>query len=431
MEVLEATYCTDRKNNICIKSLLESEQKNGIIYVPKNIPIERIISYQPVNKKGYIRVLWKKTNENKVSLLESCEKIVDQSKFVRKKPIDIHMENIYHYTRICMYFVINEIRYGIDENQSIDVTASVKDELGSDQYYIDCHKLDIFDIVGDPFPGVQKKLFINYQYTSFFETIVYLGTSGLRKDLLIGIDLNDYRLNMIAHIVPKKCKALSITMDYLCKFKEIFNHKKIISIVEGPGLESSMYLENWIQLSEFHCIKKVNSRTLGEAVSIRELIGLVKSKEIDEYTFYFHSKGITKNNGNDPFVAVWTELMYKYCLSNIDTMIYHDTYVGGAIRSMDSFGRPGSPPYHFTGTFFWFSHKLFNTTIVETKLEDNYYTVEMLSGRLCEIDKSHCFYKDHSKPMYNYHIDEHKEGILDNIDLLESSLAKAIIHIIK
>lgn len=431
MEILEANYGTDIQNNICIKSSLESYTKNGIIYVPKNIPIKTITSYEPVNKNSYIRVLWKKIHQNKVSLLESCEKIIDQSKFVSKKAIDIHMDNLYHYTRLFVHFSVKQILYGIDEERSIDVTESVKDEIESDDYYIDCNQLDIFDLVGDPFPGVEKKLFIDYQYITYFETIVYVGKSGLLKDLLIGIDLNDYRLNMIAHIVPKKCKALSVTMDYLCKFKEIFNHKKIISIAEGPGLESSSYLENWIKLSEFQCIKKVNSKTLGEAVSIRELIRLVKSKETDEYTFYFHSKGITKNNGNDPFIAVWTELMYKYCLSNIDSMIYHDTYVGGAIRSMDSFGRPGSPPYHFTGTFFWFSHKLFNTTTVETKLEDNYYTVEMLSGRLCDIERSRCFYKDHSKPMYNYHMDHHKEGILDNIDLLESSLAKSIIHIIK
>jgi hypothetical protein len=236
---------------------------------------------------------------------------------------------------------------------------------------------------------------------------------------------------MISHIVPIKCEAFGIYMSYLSTIQHTFNHKKILSIIQGVNIEDSKYLEHWIKLSDFYCIYKQNNIQLGEAVSIRDLIKLIKSNDKNEYTFYFHTKGVSKKNTNDPFIGVWTELMFKYCISNIDSMIYHDSYVGGAIRSFNQFHDDKSIPYHFTGTFFWFSHNVFNRINVENQIKDNYYSVEMLSGKLCPLIKSQYFLKDHSMGMYRVSEPHYRDDIKTNIDLVEHNISKSIIGLLK
>jgi hypothetical protein len=424
MEILEAIY-NSLNYTKPIKELLENYKKNNIIYISKDSIIDNLI--KPDNSLSYITILWKMTQLHNTILLENCTKIVSNTKIGKKNGIDITLNNLYTHKRLSYNFDIKKIKYGINENEDIDVLDKLKDKIGSSEYYIDCHNLPINDLVGDPFPLLEKKVFIQYETTSIFETIVYIKNNKLRKDLVLGIDLNNYKLNMIAHIVPIKCEALKLNMYYLNKIKSIFNNKKILSIIEGPGLEKKEYLKNWINLSEFKCLYKQNNPNIGEAVSIRDLISLIKSSDANEYTFYFHSKGVSKKNLNDNCISVWTEILYKYCISNIDSMIYNDKYVGGAIRCFEGFGGVrNSPQYHFTGTFFWFSHKVFDLTNVQNHLSDNYFTVEMLTGKLCSLEKSQCFFKDNSGGMYRHNIKNYKNEIRNNIDILENELSRTI-----
>ena len=423
MEIIEANYYSLNYNKQ-IKELLENYIQNDIIYISKESNIDNLIRTD--NNLSYIKILWKKIETHNIVLLENCTKIVSDSKICKKNGIDITLDNLYSYKRLSHNFELKKIQYGINENETISVLDSLKDKIGSLEYYIDCHNLPINDLVGDPYPLLEKKLFIEYETSSILETIVYIKNNRLRKDLVIGIDLNNYKLNMIAHIVPIKCEALTLNMYYLNKIKSAFNNKKILSIIEGLGLENKEYLRNFINLSEFQCIYKQNNPKIGEAVSIRDLISLIKSSDTNEYTFYFHSKGVSKKNLNDNCISVWTEILYKYCISNIDTMIYNDKYVGGAIRCFELFGVKNSPSYHFTGTFFWFSHKVFDLTNVENNLSNEYFTVEMLSGRLCSLDKSQYFFKDHSGGMYKHNIKNYKYEIQNNIDILENELSRTI-----
>jgi len=428
MEIIEANY-----HSICTKTitseLINGYKKNDMIYIPKDSNLEKLITIPDNNNLSFIKVIWKMTYNNSIVLQENDTKIVNNEKYIKKKGIQIDMTHLYHHKRLKHDVEFKKLLYGVSESESINIIDK-KDKFGNDEYYIDCNNLAINDLVGDPYPYLQKKIFIEYETISIFETVVYIKKNKLRKDLVIGIDLNNYKLNIISHIVPIKCEALGINMSYLSMIQNTFNHKKILSIIEGLGIENRKYLENWIKLSDFDCIYKNNNKNLGEAVSIRDLIKLIKSNDKKEYTFYFHSKGVSKKNINDPFVGVWIELMFKYCISNIDSMIYNDKHVGGAIRSFNPF-HDKSVPYHFTGTFFWFSHKVFDTTKVEDQIKDNYYSVEMLSGKLCPLIKSQCFLKDHSHAFYRGTEPHHRADIKNNIDLLEHTISKSIIGHLK
>jgi hypothetical protein len=427
MEILEATY----GNSNYLINVIDKIQKfkhDDIIFMSKDIQINKLFGVQPnIGDSKYIRVVWKKTTNKQIVLRERCNTIIDAVKYGRKRSIRIELNNLYSHIRILHKFIITKILYGVSKEESIDITSVLKSKLDNIDYYIDIYNLDISNLVSDPYVYREKNLYIDFEETSVFENIIYEKCGKLRKDLVIGIDLNIYKLNLIAHIVPKKSEIFTLNMVYLKNIISLFNNQKILSIVSGEGLEDKEYLSNWINLDNFTCIYKQNEPKLGEAVSIGDLIKGVKSYNKNEYTFYCHSKGITRNNGKDPTVAVWIELMYKYCLSNIDTMIYHDSHMGGAIRCYDKFPNViKSPEWHYSGTFFWFSHKIFDKTDVLSKLTNEYYIVEMLPGLICNINKSHCFYKDGVKPYYECFLNTNKYDIIKNMNLLESELSKSI-----
>jgi hypothetical protein len=427
MEILEAKY---GNSNYLINVIdkIEKYKNNDIIFIPKDIQINKLFCVDPnVGGSKYIKVMWKKTTIKQIVLRERCDTIIDEVKYGRKRAVKIEMNNLYSHRRILHKFTITKILYGISREESVDITSCLRSKIYSIDYYIDIYNLNINSLVADPYVNREKNLYIDFEETSVFENIIYEKCGKLRKDLVIGIDLNMYKLNLISHIVPKKSEIFTLNMEYLKNILSVFNNKKILSIVSGAGLEEKEYLSNWINLDNFTCIYKQNDPKLGEAVSIRDLINGVKSYDKNEYTFYCHSKGITRNNGKDPTIAVWIELMHKYCLSNIDTVIYHDSYTGGAIRCYDKFPNViKSPEWHYSGTFFWFSHKIFDKIDILSKLTNEYYIVEMLPGLICNLNKSHCFYKDNVKPYYECFLKTNKYDIIKNMDLVESELSKSI-----
>ena len=427
MEILEATY-GNSSYLMNIADKLKNYRKDDIIFMSKDTELTDLFCIESqLEASKYIRVLWKTINNKQISLRERCDNIIDAVKFGKKRAVKIEMSNLYIHRRILHKFVITKILYGISREECIDVTNILKTHIDSSDYYIDIYNLNINKLVKDPYVNREKNLFIDFEETSVYENIIYEKKGKLRKDLVIGIDLNKYKLNLISHIVPKQSEIFTLNMIYLKNIYNVFNNHKILSIVSGDGLEKKEYLSNWINLDNYKCIQKQNDASVGEAVSIGDLIKSVKSNNKNEYTFYCHSKGITRNNGRDPTIAVWIELMHKYCLSNIDTMIYHDNYTGGAIRCYDRFPHANkSPDWHFSGTFFWFSHKLFDTIDIAAQLTNEYYIVEMLPGLICNINKSHCFYKDNVKPYYECFLTTNKNDISNNIELLESDLSKSI-----
>ena len=165
--------------------------------------------------------------------------------------------------------------------------------------------------------------------------------------------------------------------------------------------------------------EKTNSPTLGESISFRDLMKQVESSNTNEYTFYCHTKGISKANDDNSSIAVWVELMYKYCLCNIDVMILSGKIFGGAIRSFNLFPKGNSPPWHFTGTFYWFNHLLFRNPNIYSLMLDDYYATEMFPGYIVKVENSICFLKDKAEPFYECFLDKNLDCIVDNLDILE------------
>jgi hypothetical protein len=430
MDILEAKY--GNGNFINVKEIIEEYRQKNTIYIPKSTSLSKLFKYDPaIGKRKTLTVLWKLVKNNSIVLNEFCDKIVDKCQYGKKQSVKINIKDLYSYNRTVYKFKITNILYGLDTENCVNCTDILINKLESDKYFIDIDNLEINKLVKDPYVNKEKKLFIYYEETSVFETIIYERSNRLKKDLVIGIDLNEYKLNLIVHIVPKKCEIFSLNMDYLKTIIPSFNNKIVVSIVNGAELEKKDYVQNWIDLKNITVLEKENNIKLGEAVSIRDLLKNVKNNNKNEYTFYCHSKGITRGEGRDPTVAAWTELMYKYCISNIDTMIYQNSYTGGAIRSFDKFPNDTNAPlWHFSGTFFWFNHRLFDTVNIDEKITNDYYTVEMLPGKICDISNSLVFLKDNSKPFYECFLTENKDDIINNLELLETDLAKSVEKII-
>lgn len=428
-------------NSIDIKNNLNDKKLENFLFIPKFIDIFNFLGLNKDilnenSKPKYVKIIWKlnETKEQKYipyfvknQLNDDSTNSLAEIQLGKKKSIEINLDNLYYHKRLFYLFNI--------ENSNLNVN-----ECCSYNYYI-----DILDSENFCLNHNLKEIFIKYTETSIFETIIYLENTYLKKDLVLGINLNDYKLNLISHIVPKKCSMFELQKLYLEKMFPIFNNKIIFSIIEDQDNElmlENLSFINWLKEKKIDNIQlffRKNNKNLGEAVSFLDLLQYIESNNINEYTFYCHTKGITRKNGEDIYISVWVELMYKYCLSNIDTLIYQKKMFGGSLKSYQKFPEVVlSPEWHYTGTFYWFHHVLFNESnickklkIIYEKLENIYFISEMFPGLVCKSCNGIIFLQDDCCPMYECFFEQYKECITKNIKLLEYPLSKNILDKIK
>ncbi len=421
MEVIEA-ICSDidEKDVLDVKKDIEDYlNKNTLLYLSKNTKLNFL------KNKKILKITWRYQSKKKESiLLDNCS-LQNSIHLGSKQPIEVNLKNLYSHKRLLYYFNTLGIYY-VSKINTLDITNRLS--LENEFYHINLLKSTNLDHLIPTDPLNQSSLSIEYETYSIFQTIIYIKNGYLKKDLVLGIDLNDYKLNLIAHVVPRDCEMLELNMNYIAKNLKLFNNKIILSIATDSNLENKSFLNKWINLESIKVIEKENSSGLGESISFRDLIKLIENTNGNEYTFYCHTKGISKHNDNNSSIAVWIELMYKHCLANIDVMILSGKIFGGAIRSFNLFPKGVSPPWHFTGTFYWFSHILFKHRNVYSFILDDYYATEMFPGFVVKLENSICFLKDKADPFYECFLDKNMDCIVDNLDILESETAKAIVY---
>ncbi len=425
MDIIEA-ICTDEKggNILDITSKLKNGITNNILFISKNIKLDFISSSHRI-----IKIIWK-INNNKILYQENIinNRLKNEIALGTKVSSEIFLNNLYSYKRLVHYFSIDSILIS-NKKSSIDITKKIIDYSSSSKYYFYLsNKLNILDFCD--ITSNNTNMNIIYNEYSIFETIFYIKNNYLKKDLVLGINYNDYKINLITHIVPRKCSMLNINLNYISNNIKLFNNHKIVSIASDENLESTDYLKKWFNLSDISILNKINNPKLGESISFKNLLELVQSENPKEFTFYCHSKGISQANDNNSCIAVWIELMYKYCLANLDIMILSGKPFGGAIRSFNLFPKGISPAWHYTGTFYWFNHTIFKIPNLYNFVIDDYYNTEMFPGFLVKAENSIYFLKDKADPFYECFLDKNLQCILDNYELFESDLAKSIKNII-
>jgi len=143
-----------------------------------------------------------------------------------------------------------------------------------------------------------------------------------------------------------------------------FNGKKIINV----NYDDLNIAQNFIQtnFSEYQdiCFVFTDNSSVKTAYEIlpfiNKLMPMVYSLNDNEYTFYGHSKGVTKYYTSANLACLlWAYTMYNRNLTNFDyiSTILKNYSCCGTLKIDKPIGPLHFVPWHYSGAFFWFKNK--------------------------------------------------------------------------
>lgn len=195
------------------------------------------------------------------------------------------------------------------------------------------------------------------------------------------------KFNLLYHITPIKNKY-QWNLNEILKREAVFeNGKMVFAVSQDVGLDSVEHVKKYLPEEErgkVEIFTVENHPVYRETVSLAPLLDRVRTDK-DSYTFYAHTKGITR--GNNPAIKLWTTAMYQWNLDNM-SLVYSmlQKYpVAGCFKRINK-KCPDAPKifkltdWHYSGTFFWFRNdRLFSKYNWRAVSKDRYGTETYLA----------------------------------------------------
>lgn len=226
-----------------------------------------------------------------------------------------------------------------------------------------------------------------------YETKIVIHDHKLIKHLIIGIEPHLYNKKLIFHFFSNWDHEMSLFhLYFLSKIQNFFN-EIIISFshqhIRRDSPISEKIIRHVLDHTKLTILHHVNNKKIAEAVSFYHLLERI-NPGYDDYIFYGHSKGLRHDNYEA--VLNWVTILYYKNISHFDEMIYSKAVMAGCFISRMAFDLTNRNPWHYSGSFYWFSpkherqHKL--ASILQNQQYD-YYITEKFPGRLCPL-KENC-----------------------------------------
>jgi hypothetical protein len=203
--------------------------------------------------------------------------------------------------------------------------------------------------------------------------------------------------HLMFHIMPTPGVAWRWHADRLIRNLHLFNGRRVIAIVTGPGLEppesvqavfANHRVDRWII--------RPNDPNLGEAVTFPEMLTWVQ-QEGWGVTFYGHAKGATQWTRS---IECWCAAMHQQLLAEWQPRVQEALRrfpVVGAFRRVGDLP-PVSVPWHFSGTFFWFQNAAVRGRPAPMTSR---HAVEEWPARMFRLEDSACVYADQCSSLYD------------------------------
>lgn len=156
---------------------------------------------------------------------------------------------------------------------------------------------------------------------------------------------------------------LYFNLSNLKRYLSKFNGKKIINVNHNNESFAKQFVEKYFKDYGIKFYFTNNSETNGwyELKPFMEkLLPTVYSLNDNEYTFYGHTKGVTRYNHPTEFVCLlWAHTMYTKNLDNFDyiSSILKDYECCGTFKLNRPFTALSFVPWHYSGAFFWFKNQ--------------------------------------------------------------------------
>lgn len=226
-----------------------------------------------------------------------------------------------------------------------------------------------------------------------YETKIVIHDQKLIKHLIVGIEPHQYKKKLLFHFFTQWDHEMSLFhLYFLSKIQHLF-HEIIISFshqnIKRDSPLSEKIIRHVLDHDHVTILHHVNNRKIGEAVSFYHLLQHIDPIS-DDYVFYAHSKGLRHDNYDA--VLHWVTILYYKSISHLDEMIYSKAVMAGCFISKMAFDLTNQYPWHYSGSYYWFSpkherqHKL--AFIIQNKIYD-YYVTEKFPSRLC-FSKENC-----------------------------------------
>lgn len=221
------------------------------------------------------------------------------------------------------------------------------------------------------------------------------------------------RRNLLFYLLPLRhsLKVWQWHVEQLRKHLPLFNGRKIITVAT-PGDGNKLAIESIEDVREafgedaslVEFIERPNDSTLWEMPAFAEMLGLVKSTDRHEASFYFHAKGVRR--AKQDAIRLWCEEIYRHNLGRADDAMEALRYwkAAGIARSPTTPGK-GALGYdcgwHFAGTGFWFRHDALFALDGWKEIAPHSHAVEAFLGTQFRSDEVFCLAHDNVGSVYD------------------------------
>jgi hypothetical protein len=174
--------------------------------------------------------------------------------------------------------------------------------------------------------------------------------------------------NLLYHVCPTRDgDAWRCNVRQLVRRWGVFTGRRVVAVAYGPGLHDidEVRAEFGRTATGLECFAIENDPELREVASFAALLAAVQSTDRYEATFYGHTKGTSRANGQALGAELWRNQMYASLLDEIHVVRHALLRVPAVGTFLMHWPRTQRSPYPsglehgnwmFAGTFFWFRH---------------------------------------------------------------------------
>jgi hypothetical protein len=205
--------------------------------------------------------------------------------------------------------------------------------------------------------------------------------------------------NLLYYVYPADSYLLSFNLQEISRYADQFNRLIVYAALDGSTLdeqETRSLLRNYLRRVDVRIV--ANDPNLCESAHFPQMLSEV-GKEGEDSTFFCHAKGVSTGNpqykSRRPQQRLWASLMYRENLR--DPAFVQDvlrSHLFHGILKVDPNPHDVPAPWYYAGTFFWFSHRIFQLANVMQLPKRNGYLgrwgVEAYPGNLCRSDEGYC-----------------------------------------
>lgn len=208
--------------------------------------------------------------------------------------------------------------------------------------------------------------------------------------------------NLYYYLYPVSGSLWDWHLDQLRRYAPAFNGKRVVVVARDRTTAPLAAVKRRLAGLGARLIAVANDPKRGEAASFVKGLGLLRSLDGSEMTFYAHGKGVTHAGLKSLVMQVWSEAMYAMNLSDVpavERLMREHSAVGCFRQEIPH----GGSSWHYSGTFFWFKHAaLFSRDW--RQVEPSRYGVEGWLGRHVPVEESF------SLTPYRHFVDLYRRG---------------------